>query len=135
MLTLDGAVAAPHTFTFDELRALPRSPVRAHLPGKPGEGVPLGVLLARVQPGPAARFVFLRSADGAFGLCVPLADVVDNALVAVTLDGGPLPTDQGGPARFFVLTPRAGLDACANVKQLGSLTFSAERLPDIGHVH
>ena len=48
-------------------------------------------------------------------------------LDGVRLGDGPLPAERGGP---FRLTVAAGATLCWNVKDVGELHFSTERLPD-----
>ncbi|MGH3739467.1 MAG: molybdopterin-dependent oxidoreductase [Micromonosporaceae bacterium] len=56
-------------------------------------------LTARVAPRDP-RWLVLRGLDG-FRSCLPLADALaDDVLLAVRLDGAPLPVARGGPVRF-----------------------------------
>jgi DMSO/TMAO reductase YedYZ molybdopterin-dependent catalytic subunit len=65
-------------------------------------GVSVDVLLAAAGPLPSASFVLARSHTG-YTTNVRLSDVTDGrAWVVWEVDGGPLPTDHGGPARLLV---------------------------------
>jgi DMSO/TMAO reductase YedYZ molybdopterin-dependent catalytic subunit len=65
-------------------------------------GVSVDVLLAAAGPRPSASFVLARSHTG-YTTNVRLSDVTDGrAWVVWEVDGGPLRTDHGGPARLLV---------------------------------
>jgi hypothetical protein len=53
---------------------------------------------------------------------------VETALLAYRLGDAPLPPQQGGPLRFLIPDATAcgleGIDACANVKDVGVLRVS-----------
>ncbi len=137
MLKIEGEVRNPRALRFEDLKALPKQvpDVGARLPGKPGGAVELGALLELVKVEEVAAFATLASADGTFAVSVPLAAIRDNALVVYRLGDAPLPPDKGGPVRFYVLQPREGADACANVKALGTIRLTRSRAPEIGHSH
>jgi len=110
-LTVDGAVDAPYTLTFDELRALgPVDLVRDFqcvtgwvVPNIRWTGVRLADLVARARPRAGNPVVELYSSDGVYtdtlaGSQVDLADV----MVVYALDGAPLPAERGGPVRLVV---------------------------------
>lgn len=141
-LVVEGEVAAPRTFTFEALAALPRQvpDVGALIAGKQGGAVWLDAVLAAAGAKPVARFAMLIADDGKFGVSVPLDAVRTNAIVAYRLGDAALPDKQGGPIRFYVVDAKAcgadsGVDACANVKRLGRIRLTAAREPDIGHEH
>jgi len=114
-LRIDGMVDRPLTFTYDELLARPMveqvitiacvsNPVGGDLVGTAvWQGVPLADLLdeAGVQPG--AEQLVGRSVDG-FTVGFPTAAATDGraALVAVGMNGEPLPVRHGFPARLVV---------------------------------
>lgn len=66
-------------------------------------GLPLAGLLARARPRSGADMVLSTSADG-WTCSTPLAALVDgrDALLAVGLNGAPLPVEHGFPARLVV---------------------------------
>jgi len=66
-------------------------------------GAPLGPLLAEARIRPGADQVVSRSADG-FTAGTPVATVLDgrDAMLAVALDGEPLPLEHGFPVRMLV---------------------------------
>jgi len=125
-LEIDGLVARPRQFGFDDLRGLPEqvADVSLLVAGRQGGAVPLRALLAATGVDATASHVTLMSSDGGFSASVPLAAVRD-ALVVYRLGEGPLPAKLGGPLRFLIPQVEeceiGGVDACANVKFLASI--------------
>jgi len=119
-LTVDGLVDKPFTLTYDELRALPPTLLTKdfqcvtgwRVPNTKWTGVKLSQLLDRagVQPnGTALRFV---SFDGVYTESLTLAQALrPDVIVAYALDGTPLSSDHGGPARLYV-APMYGYKSC-----------------------
>ncbi len=140
VLRVDGEVAAPRSFAWSELAALPEqvSDVGAVVSGREGGGVLLRAILAEVRVKPGADFVTLASSDGKFSISVPLS-ALHESLIAYRLGEGMLPEKKGGPMRFLI--PNAercgveGVDACANVKGLGSITLTVGKDPRANHRH
>ena len=66
-------------------------------------GLPIGPLLRRAGPHPEADMVLSTSADG-FTCSTPLAALTDgrDALLAVGMNGAPLPVEHGFPVRMVV---------------------------------
>jgi DMSO/TMAO reductase YedYZ molybdopterin-dependent catalytic subunit len=79
-------------------------------PGRAGSGVRLAELLRLTQNGDRAVFV---AGDGLTTEPAPLDGLGDSVLVH-SLDGGPLPAEQGGPFRLY----GAQGSRCANVKNV-----------------
>lgn len=79
-------------------------------PGRAGSGVRLAELLRLTQNG--ARVVFVAG-DGLTTEPAPL-DGVGESVIVHSLDGGPLPAEQGGPFRLYA----AAGSRCANVKNV-----------------
>jgi len=137
---VEGEVESARSFGFPELAALSgQVEVGSLIPGKEGGGVRLSSLLAAVKPRADARYATLASEDGAFAVSVPLAAVAENALLAYREGDAPLSVKKGGPVRFYLIDV-AGcgtgeVDACANVKRLGTIRLTREREPDVGHKH
>jgi len=133
LLTVDGEVAQPLTLTFDDLVAVPASdqiPDVSQLDERrSGSGVTLQALVSRAQPKPSATHVTLHASSDGFAASVPLADVIDQAILVYGLQGAPLPKDQGGPIRFLIpdaaACKTAELDTCANVKFVDRIELSA----------
>src|SRR5207249_4930106 len=110
------------------------------VPGKEGGAVWLRALLEAVRAKPDAQWATLASEDGAFAVSVPLPDIADNAVVLYREGSAPLAEKKGGPVRFFVVDAKkcgsgSGVDACANVKRLGTIRLTREREPEVGHKH
>jgi DMSO/TMAO reductase YedYZ molybdopterin-dependent catalytic subunit len=111
-VTVCGAVGHRFTLSLDELQALParEQTVDIHCvtrwskPRVRFAGVPLTALVDRAQPAPDAKFVSLIArSDRQHSTSLPLADALAlDALVALEVEGQPLPVEQGGPVRLVV---------------------------------
>ena len=100
----------PTTWTWDEIHALPPSTYEGDIHcvttwsklGMTWTGVSVDTLLGDRRPLPAATHVVATSHTG-YTTNLPLADVTGGkAWVAWEVDGEPLPTQHGGPARLLV---------------------------------
>src|SRR5690606_17889891 len=114
-LTIDGRVRRPLTLTFDELLSRPMIERYITLTCVSNEvggglignarwlGVPIADLLDEVDPDPAADQVVSWSVDG-FTAGTPTAVLRDgrDALLAVGMNGEPLPFEHGFPVRMVV---------------------------------
>ena len=105
---IEGAVDEPHSWTWDELRALPSETITVdiHCVTKWSklDTVWAGVSVDRLLDGidTAAEYVSAYS-DGGYTTNLPLEDVTDGkAWVAFGYDGEPLDPEHGGPARLLV---------------------------------
>jgi DMSO/TMAO reductase YedYZ molybdopterin-dependent catalytic subunit len=107
---VEGLVRNPVTWTWDEIRALPRSSFEGDIHcvtawsklGITFTGVSVDTLLAIAGPLDTATHVLAHSHTG-YTTNLPLEDVVDGqAWVAWEVDGRPLPREHGGPARLVV---------------------------------
>jgi len=94
------------------------------------KGVPLSAILGRLKLKVSrdAQFVTAegrdtpsKPQDADFEHSIPLADALDRSLLALMLNGEPIPAVHGGPVRL--VTP--GYYATMNVKWLGRLRFEA----------
>jgi DMSO/TMAO reductase YedYZ molybdopterin-dependent catalytic subunit len=114
-LRVGGLVDRPFELTFDELLAMPHieadvtlscvsNEVGGGLVGNARwQGVPLHVLLERAGVRPGGTQIMTRSVDG-FTAGFPTAVAFDQreAMVAVAMNGEPLPARHGFPARLVV---------------------------------
>lgn len=114
-LRIHGLVDQEVRLTWDELLALPliEAPVTLSCVSNPvgGDlvgnavwlGYPIRELLARAQPHADADMVLSTSADG-FTAGTPLEALTDDrdALLAIGMNGDPLPLEHGFPARMVV---------------------------------
>lgn len=143
-LSLDGLVEAPVSLSYADLRALPQVRRRADfhcVEGWSVEDVPWGgvefrSLFEKVRIRPQARFALfhsLGSTDPVQGLThyvesLPLAELLDPALgslLALDLEGSPLPDSRGAPAR--VISP---FDlAYKSIKFVTRVEFAAAQEP------
>lgn len=115
-LTVSGLVEAPTTFSLGDLRAMPsRTQITRHdcVEGWSAigqwKGVPLGAVMARVQPKPEARYVVLYCADPMDDAGTRYYESIDmedahhpQTLLAYELNGQPLPIANGAPIRLRV---------------------------------
>jgi len=130
-LDVCGEVRQPGKFDFEALSRLPEQidDIASLVPGRIGGGVRLGSLLAAVQPHPGATHLTVEADDGSFSASVPLAVVVDSAVVLYRQGSEALPAQQGGPFRFLITDAQTcatgGADLCANVKGVGRIALSA----------
>ena len=108
--TVEGLVAHPTTWTWDELRALPASSYDGAIHcvttwskfDMRWDGVSVDTLLDVAEPLPSASHVVAYSHTG-YTTNLQLSDVTgERAWIAWTVDGEPLPAAHGGPARLLV---------------------------------
>ncbi len=128
-LTIDGMVKHPRSWSFAELRQRPQTTMTATLEcigntvggdsigTAEWKGVKLNHLLNEAEVDPKSFDLVLRGADG-YSDSVPASRALeDDVLLAVTMNGVPLPPDHGYPARVIV----PGIYGMKNVKWLTGL--------------
>jgi DMSO/TMAO reductase YedYZ molybdopterin-dependent catalytic subunit len=107
---IDGAVAAPREWTWEQVRALPGETWRGDIHcvttwsklDTSFTGISLDVLLGQVDLAPGAAFVVAHSTSG-YTTNLPLDDVTGGkAWLVWEHEGAPLPTEHGGPVRMLV---------------------------------
>jgi DMSO/TMAO reductase YedYZ molybdopterin-dependent catalytic subunit len=115
-LTIDGLVDRPLTLSYADLLALPlveRDITLTCVSNEVGGpyvstgrwlGVPFAELIARAGVQPGVDQVFSYSLDSGYTCSTPFRAVSDgrDAMVAVGLNGEPLPDERGYPARMIV---------------------------------
>jgi DMSO/TMAO reductase YedYZ molybdopterin-dependent catalytic subunit len=108
--TVEGLVAQPVTWSWDEIHALPQAGYEGDIHcvttwsklGVHFAGVSVDTLLAAAEPLPEASHVLAFSHTG-YTTNLPLADVTGNkAWVVWAYEGRPLQDEHGGPARLLV---------------------------------
>jgi DMSO/TMAO reductase YedYZ molybdopterin-dependent catalytic subunit len=101
-------------------------------------GVPLKVILAKhnVQVDPQVKYITAEGHDGPMGLekpdlehSIPVADVLERGILALRLNGEPLPGIHGGPVRL--VTP--GLFGTMQIKWVTRLRFETAESPNFYH--
>jgi DMSO/TMAO reductase YedYZ molybdopterin-dependent catalytic subunit len=128
-LRIEGLVRQPASWSLEEFFALPRTRVfsdfhcvtRWSRLGNLWEGVSTRYLV-ELAGGllPEAKFVLASGYDFGWTTNLPVENFLDeDALVAVSHDGEPIPAEHGGPARLIV--PK--LYAWKSAKWLSSLEF------------
>jgi len=121
---VDGEVRESQTFGFVDLAALPDqvADVGTLVPGREGSAVRLRALLDAAGVGEHAMHVTFSASVDHFSASVPLAAVVDRAVLVYRQGLEPLSTKQGGPVRLFITDVEScdveDLNACTNVKNL-----------------
>ena len=109
-LAVDGLVAHPTRWTWDEIHRLPPSTYEGAIHcvttwskfGMTWSGVSVDTLFESAQPAETATHVLATSHSG-YTTNLPIADLTGGrAWVAWEVDGEPLATAHGGPARLLV---------------------------------
>jgi DMSO/TMAO reductase YedYZ molybdopterin-dependent catalytic subunit len=107
---VDGRVAHPVRWTWEEFQQLPRVHVRSDIHcvtrwsrfDNLWEGVPVREVLRRAEPDPSARVAVIRAEQG-YTTNLPLAELLhDDVLLADRHDGQPLTPEHGWPLRLVV---------------------------------
>ncbi len=115
-LTIDGGVDRPLELSYDDLLAMPmieRDITLACVSNEVGGpyvssarwlGVPFSEILSRVGVKPGVDQVYSYSSDSGYTCSTPYAAVSDgrDAMIAVGMNGEPLPDAHGFPARMVV---------------------------------
>lgn len=128
---VSGLVERPAVYRWEEFVRLPRKVQVSDFHCVEGwsvkqvtyEGIPLAQLLDSVGVAAGARFVKLISGDGVYTDSLTLDQArLGDVMVAMLLDGKPIPSDLGGPAKLVV--PR--MFAYKSVKWLVGIELIAE---------
>lgn len=110
-LKVDGLVSQPHSFTYAQLRSLPRTEQVSTFHCVTGwsvadvrwTGVRLRDLLSIVRPRATARVLSFVSAEKPYVDTLTLAQAsLDDVLLAYEMDGKPLPRAHGAPVRLVI---------------------------------
>ena len=109
-MTVDGLVESPHTWSWSDIQALPRSSYVGDIHcvttwsklDMTFTGVSVDTLLEVAPPTAQARYVLAHSTTG-YTTNLPIEDVRGGkAWVVWEADGRPLPRGHGGPVRLLV---------------------------------
>ncbi|OUZ09975.1 oxidoreductase [Aeromicrobium sp. PE09-221] len=139
-LTIDGDVARPYTITWDELLEMDmieRDITMTCVSNEVGGGyvgatrwlgVPLTDLLERAGIGSRADQILSTAVDG-FTISTPLAIATDgrDAMVAIAMDGEPLPREHGFPARLITPGLYGYVGATKWLERLTLTTYASDR--------
>ena len=138
-LSIDGMVDRPFSLTWDELLAMPmierditlncvsNEVGGPYIGGARWLGVRTRDLLARAGVQAGAEQVLSRSVDG-FTVSTPVQALTDSreALIAVGMNGTPLPSDHGFPARMITPGLYGYVGATKWLTQLTLTTYAAQ---------
>lgn len=133
-LRVEGLVEEPRTFTYDELRSLPRAEQVSTFHCVTGwsvqdvhwAGVRFGDVLAAARPLPSARVLTFVSAEQPYVDTLTLQQAgLDDVMLAYELDGKPLPREHGAPVR--VVIPE--MYGYKSVKWVERIVLEAEAAP------
>jgi len=133
-LAVSGLVEHPFTLDYSELRALPPTMLTRdfqcvtgwRVPKVHWTGVQLSVLLDRARVKPGAKALRFTSFDGTYTESLTLDQARrSDVIVAYDLDGKPLSSHHGGPARLYV-APMYGYKSC---KWLSSIEVVDDVIP------
>jgi DMSO/TMAO reductase YedYZ molybdopterin-dependent catalytic subunit len=131
VVQVTGLVEQALTLDYDALAALPEqiADVSKLAEERQGGAVTLASVIGKAGATDEARYITLF-AEGDYSASVPLDSVLDQAILIYQLEGAPLPTEMGGPVRFFIpdvaACQTADVDTCANVKYVRRIELSAE---------
>ncbi|MEM0374195.1 MAG: sulfite oxidase-like oxidoreductase [Sulfolobaceae archaeon] len=109
-LSIEGLVENSLKLTYDELKKLPQVKIKRDFHCVTGwsvasvewEGIPFKELVKIVKVKPEAKWVVFTSLDG-YTTIVPIDDVmVDDAIIALKMNGKELPLEHGFPARPII---------------------------------
>ncbi|MFB6270042.1 MAG: molybdopterin-dependent oxidoreductase [Halobacterium sp.] len=133
-LRVTGAVDAPTAFDRGDLESLPAETYTADFACVEGwvaedlawRGVRVRDLLSQAGPTGAASHALVHAMDGEYACSFPLDRLAD-AVLAVGLDGDPLPVEHGGPAR---LVPTGDADCWESVKWVDRVDVRESRPDD-----
>jgi DMSO/TMAO reductase YedYZ molybdopterin-dependent catalytic subunit len=101
-------------------------------------GVPIKAIMERhgVQVDPQVRFVTAEGHDGPMGMekpdlehSIPIEDILERGIIALRLNGEPLPGIHGGPVRLVI----PGLFGTMQIKWLTAMRFETAESPNFFH--
>jgi len=110
-LAVTGLVENELELDYEALRALPRrEQVRDftcvevwRVPRQRWEGVPLREIIARAAPRDGAKFITIHCSGGGYTESLTMDEArEEDTLLALKLNGRPLPPEQGFPARLVI---------------------------------
>ncbi|MGH9265408.1 MAG: molybdopterin-dependent oxidoreductase [Acidimicrobiales bacterium] len=136
-LTVDGFVDTPVTLTLDDLKAMPPTRMTKDFQCVTGwrvhdvkwVGVRLGDLMDRAGVKPGAQGVRFTSFDGVYTETLTLDQARrDDVIVAYEMEGKPVSSAHGGPARLYV----APMYGYKSIKWLETIEVS-ETMPRPGY--
>ncbi len=136
-LRVDGLVAHPLALTAEDLAQLPRSEIVEDfrceegwvVPAQVWEGVLVKEVLAAAGPLAEAKYVALSAGDFSVALTLEEAQA-GHALLALRLNGQPLPSAHGGPCRLV----DPGKDCYTSIKWLDHVEVTEARPAETARV-
>ena len=126
VIELRGTIQSPIRFSRRHLSQLGNdfqvADIGNVMPGMRGVGIRFKAVLEIVTVLAGTDHITFYSQDRQYSACITLEQARDFGILVYEQDGGPFPSDRGGP--FRLVTPGLG-DLCANVKQVGRIEFSS----------
>jgi DMSO/TMAO reductase YedYZ molybdopterin-dependent catalytic subunit len=133
-LAVDGLVERPAVYTLGDLKAMPSATLVRdfqcvtgwRVTGVHWTGVVLSDLLDAAGVTPAARALRFYSFDGVYTESLTLDEARrSDVMVAYEMDGAPLSTEHGGPARLYV----APMYGYKSIKWLSRIELTDQVIP------
>jgi sulfite oxidase len=101
------------------------------------KGVPLKLLLEKAQVSPYAKYLTAEGKDSPtvptasdFEKSVPLSEVIDKAILAIEMNGEPLPAVHGGPVRLVL----PGFYGVNNIKWVKRIRLEAHETANVAQI-
>ena len=101
------------------------------------KGVPLKLVLERAHVSPEAKYITAEGKDSPtvptasdFEKSVPLGEVLDTAILAIEMNGEPLPAVHGGPVRLVL----PGFYGVNNIKWVKRLRLEAHETANVAQI-
>ena len=132
LLVIDGQVRLPQSISLKDLQSLPAdsqvADVRELGAKRECSAVALAAVLGLAEPLLDAVYWGLHATADDFHASIPLAPVLNRAVLIYSQQDQPLPISSGGPFRLFIPDHSAchvsEIDECANVKFLDRIELT-----------
>ena len=131
-LTIDGLVSQPHTYSWEELQALPQSRIVRDfhcvtgwvVRNVPWGGVKLSTVMAEVKP--QSQALRLYSSDQVYTESLTLDQAIaDDVFIATSMFDKPISPRHGGPVRLYT----ASMLGYKSIKWLNRIELVNEVIP------
>jgi DMSO/TMAO reductase YedYZ molybdopterin-dependent catalytic subunit len=131
-LRVEGCVTQTLELTYEQLCDLPAEFQIANVstlsPNRPGTAITLRAIMELAKVSANAQYLGLHASRDDFHASIPIAPILETAVLIYQLHGQPLDVKSGGPFRFFIPNHAAchthQIDECANVKFVDRMEFT-----------